>query len=93
MDYYRVLSRYYPEGHFYLSDTKDYSTLEWLYVDTPKPSKEEVEKLYEECKCDLMKEDIEYEEMTKVVDWTEVVQEQQKQIEAIKLEIEALKNL
>jgi hypothetical protein len=91
MDYYRVLCRYYPEGHFFLSDTKDYSTLEWLYIDTPKPTKEEVEKWYEECKCELIKEDIEYEEIIKKMDSTSVVQEQQKQIETLQEQIDELK--
>ena len=92
MDYYRVLCRYYPDGHFYLSDTKDYSTLEWLYIDTPKPTKEEVEKWYEECKCEFIKEEeMENEEIKKCyVDWTAVVQEQQKQIETLQETIKSL---
>lgn len=59
MDCYRVLTHFYPNKNFFCIDT--YETLEWYETDIPKPTKQEVEDLYESIFETLMIEDMRQE--------------------------------
>jgi hypothetical protein len=59
MDCYRVLTHFYPNKNFFCIDT--YETLEWMETEIPKPTKQEVEDLYESIVDEWMLEDVRQE--------------------------------
>jgi hypothetical protein len=48
MDCFRVLTHFYTDKNFFCIDT--YETLEWMETDIPKPTKQELQDLYESVK-------------------------------------------
>lgn len=92
MDCYKVLGHYFPDKDFYCE--KDYESLIWLDISTSKPTKEEVENMYENAKDILKKQDEELEKasMLASLDLKEIVLEQQKQIQELQEQINKLSN-